>query len=83
MSCTIFAYAAWAVAQSSSDTPGAKNHENPNTISGQPPIHNLKIAVMDLNGMILSDSTVVSRTSGDETKAETLSDGMHAVEVVG
>ena len=74
LSCTIFAYAAWAVAQSA----GGDSHKDPK-IGGQTPVHNLKIAVMDLNGTILSGSTVVARDSSGETKADVLSDGMHFV----
>ena len=78
LSCTIFAYAAWAVAQSA----GGNSHKDA-AIGGQPPIHNLKIAVLDLNGVILSNSTVVARDSSGETKADVLSDGMHFVTAEG
>ncbi len=82
--CTIFAYAAWAVAQTSGDSAGGKTHKSPNTIGGQPVIiHNLKIAVMDLDGVILGDSTVVAQGPGGMTKAEVLSDGMHFVQCGG
>ena len=79
LSCTIFAYAAWAVAQSGSDSARGKY---PNSIGGQPS-HNLKIAVMDVNGIVLSDSKVVALGPNGETNADMVSDGIHVVQGFG